>query len=561
MEAIRHAVPRIVPPELVLVPRILDALPCPRDADEALRDREFIAAGQAYSRRIKVYNAGRIAVRDKAIEEMSVNPKRRKTQLVKLALLTAALCASGIAPRASFAQIKNAADAGAAADKQVDAFVLGELHRQKIPGLSIAVMRDGKIIKAKGYGLANVELNVPASPETIYQSGSMGKQFTATAVMMLVEEGRLSLDDRIKKYFPDAPATWDNITVRNLLTHTSGIKNYTTKAMDYRKDYTEDDLVKMAESLPLDFPPGTDWNYSNTGYVLLGILIHKVTGEFYGDFLQQHIFKPLGMNTTRIISERDIVPNRAAGYDLVKGEWKNQEWVSPSLNTTADGSLYFTVLDLAKWDAALYTEKLLKRADLDQMWTIAKLNDGKPNKGNYGFGWEINNMNGHRLIEHGGAWQGFTTMICRYVDDKLTVVVLTNLDSSHSDPEVIAHGVAGLYEPALAPPPPAKAIPDTEPQVTELLKNVIAQIAAGKLDLSSFTPEQQKDWTPDFQKGAQDFFAGQGALEKLELLSHKDENGVRVYRYRAKFAYSPNPMTLTLRLAADGKIAGLGIGD
>lgn len=152
-------------------------------------------------------------------------------------------------------------------------------------------------------------------------------------------------------------------------------------------------------------------------------------------------------------------------------------------------------------------------------------------------------------------------MICRYVDDKLTVVVLTNLDSSHSDPEVIAHGVAGLYEPALAPPPPAKAIPDTEPQVTELLKNVIAQIAAGKLDLSSFTPEQQKDWTPDFQKGAQDFFAGQGALEKLELLSHKDENGVRVYRYRAKFAYSPNPMTLTLRLAADGKIAGLGIGD
>jgi CubicO group peptidase (beta-lactamase class C family) len=487
-----------------------------------------------------------------------------KQYLRRAFLLAAACCASSIAVLAVFAQApqpgKSPSARSSSAPDKVDAFVLGELHRQKIPGLSIAVMRDGKIIKSKGYGLANIELHVPATPQTIYESGSMGKQFAATAVMMLVEEGKLSLDDKIKKYFTDAPATWDDITVRNLLSHTSGIKNYTTKAMDYRKDYTEDDLVKMAESLPLDFPPGTDWNYSNTGYVLLGILIHKVTGEFYGDFLQQRIFRPLGMTTMRIISERDIVPNRAAGYDLVKGEWKNQEWVSPSLNTTADGSLYFTVLDLAKWDAALYTEKLLKRADLDQMWTIAKLNDGKPNKGNYGFGWEINKMNGHRLIEHGGAWQGFTTMICRYVDDHLSVVVLTNLDSAHSDPEIIAHGVAGIYIPALAPPPPPKAIPDTEPQVTALLKTVLEQLAAGKLDLSAFTAEGQKKFTPEFQKDVQGFLESEGALEKLELLSRKEENGARACRYRAQFAFSPNPMTLALRLAADGKIAVLGIG-
>lgn len=423
-------------------------------------------------------------------------------------------------------------------------------------------MRNGKIIKAEGYGLANIELDVPVMPKTIFQSGSMGKQFTATAVMMLVEEGKISLDDKIKKYFPGAPATWDNITVRNLLTHTSGVKNYTSKsATDFRKDYTEDDFVKLAESMPLDFPPGTDWSYSNTGYVLLGILIHKVTGEFYGDFLQQRIFKPLGMTSTRIISERDIVPNRAAGYDLVKGQWKNQEWVSPSLNTTADGSLYFNVLDLAKWDAALYTETLLKRADLDQMWTIAKLNDGKLNKGNYGFGWEINKMNGHKLIEHGGAWQGFTTMICRYVDDKLTVVVLTNLDSAHSNPDLIAHGVAGLYIPALAPPPPPGAIPDAEPQVTAQLKKVIAQIAAGKLDLSAFTPEERKHWPSNFQKDAQDLLADFGELNSVELLSRKESNGLRVYRYRAHFEYAPNPLTLTIRLSSDGKIAGFGFGN
>jgi hypothetical protein len=163
------------------------------------------------------------------------------------------------------------------------------------------------------------------------------------------------------------------------------------------------------------------------------------------------------MNTTRIISEPDIIPNRASGYQLVKGEWKNQDWVSPSLNTTADGSLYFSVLDLAKWDAALYSDKLLKRSSLNQMWTITKLNDGKPNKGDYGFGWFIRSMNGHRLIEHGGSWQGFTDVISRYVDDKLTVIVLTNLDSRHSNPDKIAHGVAGLYIPALTPPPPRKS--------------------------------------------------------------------------------------------------------
>jgi CubicO group peptidase (beta-lactamase class C family) len=175
----------------------------------------------------------------------------------------------------------------------------------------------------------------------------------------------------------------------------------------------------------------------------LGILIHKVTGQFYGDFLQQRIFRPLEMSTTRIINEADIIPNRSAGYRLVNGELKNQEWVSPTLNTTADGSLYFSILDLAKWDAALYTERLLKRSSLDQMWTVTPLRDGKPNPGHYGYGWVIEVNDRHRVIEHDGQWQGFETQISRYVDDELTVVVLTNLDSAK--PDRIAHGVASIY--------------------------------------------------------------------------------------------------------------------
>jgi CubicO group peptidase (beta-lactamase class C family) len=331
---------------------------------------------------------------------------------------------------------------------KVDEFILAEMQRQKIPGLALAVVKDGKVIKAKGYGFANVEHQVPVKPETVFQSGSTGKQFTATAVLMLAEEGKLSLDDKISKYFTDAPDAWKEITVRNLLSHTSGTTDY-PKDFDFRRDYTEVELVKRAAQIPLAFRPGEKWSYSNLGYVLLGILIHKVSGQFYGDFLQERVFKPLGMTTTRIINEADIVPNRAAGYRLVKGELKNQEWVSPTMNTTADGSLYFTILDLIKWDAALYTDKLLKRASLEMMWTPIKLNDGSVNKGNYGFGWSINNTNGHKVIEHGGSWQGFRANISRYVDDRMTVIILANLASAQ--PEKLSHQVAGLYIAELAP--------------------------------------------------------------------------------------------------------------
>jgi CubicO group peptidase (beta-lactamase class C family) len=261
--------------------------------------------------------------------------------------------------------------------------------------------------------------------------------------MMLVEEGKIGLDDPpLTKYFPDAPATWKEVTVRELLSHTAGFGDY-PKKFNFRKDWTEDELLKLVEGIPLAYPPGTKWDYSNLGYLTLGILIHRVTGEFYGDFLQQRIFHPLEMQTTRIISEADIVPNRAAGYRLVKGELKNQEWVAPMVNTTADGSLYFSIIDLAKWDAALYTEKLLKRSSLDQMWTPAKLKNGQPNKDGYGFGWFISDRHGHHVISHDGAWQGFKSAIARYVNDQLTVVVLANLEQAK--PGAIAEHVAYMY--------------------------------------------------------------------------------------------------------------------
>jgi len=324
----------------------------------------------------------------------------------------------------------------------VDDYVRGEMQKQHIPGLALLVSRNGKPVRAQGYGFSNVELQVPVKPETVFQSGSVGKQFTATAVMILVEQGKVSLEDPLTRFFPDAPASWTKVTVRELLSHTAGFTDY-PNSFNFRKDYTEAELLKIVEGIPLAYEPGTKWSYANLGYLTLGLLIHKVTREFYGDFLQQRIFRPLGMTTTRIISEADIIANRAAGYRLVKGELKNQEWVAPMINTTADGSLYFSILDLAKWDAALYTEKLLKRSSLDQMWTVVKLKNGQPNSGSYGFGWDIGTKKGHKCIEHGGSWQGFRTHISRYVDDKLTVVVLIN--QADAEPEPITDRVAEMY--------------------------------------------------------------------------------------------------------------------
>jgi CubicO group peptidase (beta-lactamase class C family) len=446
-------------------------------------------------------------------------------------------------------------------DAKVDAYVRGEMQRERIPGLALGVYRDGRIVKAEGYGIANLEWDAPVKADTVFQSGSVGKQFAATAVMMLVEEGKVGLDDPVQKYFPDAPATWKDIKVRNLLSHTSGLGEYENGPRTkpggpfyLRLDMTEDELYKRITAMPMDFKPGEDWSYRNTNYVLLGILIHKVTGKFYGDFLQERIFKPLGMTSTRIISDRDIIPRRAAGYELDKGELKNQEWVSPTFNSTADGTLYFTVLDLEKWDAALYTDKLVKRSSLDQMWTVMKLNDGKPNKANYGFAWEIKEINGHKVIEHGGAWQGFTCNISRYVEDKLTVVVLTNLDAGHAQPGKIAHTVAGLYVPALTPAA-IKPIEDNEPQTTLLVRTLLLEIAAGKADSDQFTPELRAKLFPEAMDGMTGYLKELGPLKSLELFKRGEEGERRTYQYRA--TYESMELFLSLQLTKDNKFAAL----
>jgi len=387
----------------------------------------------------------------------------------------------------------------------INRYVQAEMERQRIPGLSLAVLQGDRVLLSRGYGLANVELHVPASDSTVYQSGSMGKQFTAALVEMLVVNGQLRLDDSIVRWLPEGRDVWRGITVRHLLTHTSGVPEYTDSTFDYRKDLTEDELVKFAASRPLDFQPGERWSYSNTGYVLLGVLIHRVTGRFYGDVLRDSVFRPLGMTDSRVISEHDIVFNRADGYQLEERGLKNQEWVAPTLNTTADGALYFTVRDLIRWAVALNHRGMVGGALLDTAWTPVRLSDGATYP--YGFGWGIFEQHGHLRIAHSGSWQGFKTVIARYPESGLTVIVLANL--AQAQVSAIAFGIAGIVDSTLAAPHLATRItgPPSAP-IRPLLDDVVNRpdiahitprfrrfLSAGLVDDYRWLLTQQREWS------------------------------------------------------------------
>jgi CubicO group peptidase (beta-lactamase class C family) len=373
---------------------------------------------------------------------------------------------------------------------RIDDYVMGQIKRQNIPGLSLAVVKDGKVIKAKGYGLANLEWNIAATPDTGYQLASVSKQFTATGIMLLVEEGKLQLSDPIRKYFPEVPAAWSNITVRHLLTMTSGIKDYLNivPPEDWRKDFTHEKIVQIMTEAPLDFAAGEKFSYSNSNYVLLAMLIQKLSGKSYDAFLAERVWGPLQMTATRRDNPFDVIPNRAALYNWKTNHFENIDFLSPSLWNNGDGGLFSSAVDLARWDAALYTERVLKKASLEQMWAPTRLNDGKESE--YGFGWALGSVRGHRLIGHGGGRPGTATQISRFVDDGLTVIVLIN---GRGDPSGISRRVAGYYIPGLTLDT-LKPEKDPNPEFSGKLKRVLMELAEKK-DSEMLTPEFRQNFS------------------------------------------------------------------
>jgi CubicO group peptidase (beta-lactamase class C family) len=288
---------------------------------------------------------------------------------------------------------------------------------------AVLVVKDDRVILDKGYGFANLEWNIPNTPATKFRLGSLTKQFTAASILLLEERGKLKLDDPVKKYLPDAPPAWDKITIFNLLTHTSGIPNMTgfdnfKEVM--RKTMTPAELIADFRDKPLDFQPGEKFNYSNSGYIVLGAVIEKAGGMPYAQFLQENLFTPLGMKDTGYDSSTVIIPLRASGYARRKGELVNDDFIDMSIPYAA-GSLYSTTHDLWSWEKALYGGKLLKPASLNKMTTAFKEK--------YAFGLGIDDDHGHLRYSHNGGINGFSTQLAWYPDDKLIIVVLNNIST------------------------------------------------------------------------------------------------------------------------------------
>jgi len=416
----------------------------------------------------------------------------------------------------------------------IDGYLNAEMRRQNIPGMSLAVVKDGEPMIIKGYGVATLEHPVPAQPQTVYQIGSIGKQFTAVAVMMLANEHKLDLDDPLSKYLPEIPPSWSRVTLRLMLNHQSGIPQFTTpdrQLLDLVHDYTDAELIRLASRQPLDFEPGTDVSYSDTGYVLLGFVINRVAGMFYGDLLRQRVFAPLGMDRTRIISDSDIVPDRASGYEKGEnGALHNQTYVSPALNRTADGSLYSTVLDLVKWDRALYGDAVLPHAELERMWRVDPHRNGQRPLYTFGYGWENDRLRGQRLVEYDGNWQGFQAVMSRYVDKKLTVILLTNLSLCRT--ERMAHTVAGLIDPDLEAYP--ESIPDSEPQKTAEFRTFLQRTAKDGSGLTRLSDAGRRRLYPSAMHTLQRDMRELGPIVNLTLVDQRAGGEERVYRVEKK---------------------------
>lgn len=308
---------------------------------------------------------------------------------------------------------------------RVDAIVSAELEAGKIPGAAVAIAKSGKVVFARGYGKADLQPEVGVKPDTVFRIGSITKQFTAAAILLLRDEGKLSVDDPLSKFLPDFPRGKE-VTVRHLLTHTSGIRSY-TGLKEWRpimaEDRTPEEMIRLFRDLPFDFEPGEKFLYNNSGFFLLGVVVEKAAGMPYGEFLRKKIFEPAGMRSTWVDAPRLEVRNRATGYKAAQKGFKEDDPISMTQPGGA-GAMISTVEDLLAWDAALHAGKVLQKDSLEEMLTPSKLKDGKATR--YGYGIFVTGEGDRRAIEHGGGINGFVSYLGRFPAKGLAVAVLVN---------------------------------------------------------------------------------------------------------------------------------------
>ena len=327
--------------------------------------------------------------------------------------------------------------------------LLAGLIQTNDPGVAVLVAQDGKILFEKGYGLADLEHHVPVTPQTTFRIASVTKQFTASAILKLQEEGKLSVDDKLSKYIPDFPRG-DEVTLRHLLTHTSGIYNYNRKGyaeIGATNPITTEAIIGTIKKAPYDFDPGTQWRYDNSGYLLLGCIVEKVSGQTFGDFLGENFFQPLGMTNSGVYRAHLGLPHEALGYSLGTNGFEPAFKWDPSW-TAANGALYSTVEDLYRWNEGVFNGRVLEAASLKAAFTPVKENESQVNSDcGYGFGWFIERYRGLRQMSHSGGFPGFSSYLLRLPDENFTVAVLANAlpGGPEASPEVIARRMADIY--------------------------------------------------------------------------------------------------------------------
>ncbi|HRH41667.1 MAG TPA: serine hydrolase domain-containing protein [Pyrinomonadaceae bacterium] len=431
---------------------------------------------------------------------------------------------------------------------EVDKFVQSQLAEKHIPGAAIVVVKNGKIIKSKGYGLASVEFNVPVTPETVFEIGSVSKQLTAAGILLLMEDGKLNLDEKISKYLPNTPATWEKVTVRNLLTHTSGIKSYSSlEGFNLSKRLKQSDFIKALAPYPLDFETGTNYTYSNSGFNLLAFIIESVSGKSYWEFMRQRIFIPLGMTKTADRDPQFIIANRATGY-----EWRDNRLVGRDYELTdlfGAGSIVSTVLDLAKWDAALRNDTLLKKETKAEMWKPLTFNDGKTYP--YGLAWRISDIRGHKLIAHSGQTAGFGASVSRFVDDDLTVIALTNLGESGMG-TLIAQGVAKILIPSMSLKQ-MKAQPEPDSKLTQMISTALRERFENKFNPDVLTQTLINSLSTERSKLNTFRIALFGNIKKFTFVGSETNEKTKIYRYKAEA--EKRIFLWRFAIGADGKIS------
>lgn len=326
---------------------------------------------------------------------------------------------------------------GAVARDSVDRYVAAEMERAHIPGLALAVLRGGRPVKIAAYGLADLEHRVPVTPSTVFKIGSVSKQFIATGIVLLQQQGRLGFDDPIAKHLAGTPATWSGVTLRHLLTHTSGILRE-GPAFDPLRVQPDSVVIRSAFAAPLEFATGSKYQYCNVCYFTLAEVIARLSGKPWDEYLAERLFRPLGMTSTRATTTTALVPHRARGYTWRDGGYVNApEFIA----LRPSGAFLSTIEDLARWDAALYDDRVLTRASREAMVQPVRLEGGGTS--GYGFGWFLDSLDGRWRVRHGGTLPGFRAQMTRFPNDSLTVIVLTNADGAQ--PDAMAREVARLY--------------------------------------------------------------------------------------------------------------------